>query len=187
MSDMIIEIVNVTISTIPTVKGSYQVADVAYKNKTFQDKLEGKKVMDFVNKEVFKVLKDAKFGDNFDVTRVKNDKGYWDWTALTSSSNGNGMDPVNVPTNQTPIMVKGNPSPKSTYETPEERAARQVLIVRQSSISSAVEFANHLKLKTTEEVIQIAKEFEAFVFGNEVELKELDPFKDFVDDSDLVI
>jgi hypothetical protein len=82
--------------------------------------------------------------------------------------------------------MKTNPSPKSTYETPEERAARQVLIVRQSSISSAVEFAVAHKVKDPQEVIAIAKQFEDYVFGNDKvkqEVVEVKPnFSDLEDD-----
>jgi hypothetical protein len=169
MSDMQIEIVANPVNTVPTAKGSYQVIELAYKNKSFQDKLEGKKVMSFTNKEVFNALKESKFGDIFNVTRVKNDKGFWDWTAVRggsmadSASNSVGTNDVPATSN----FVKGTPSPKSNYETTEERAARQVLIVRQSSISSAVEFAVAHKIKYTEEVIDIAKKFEAYVFGKD--------------------
>ena len=38
---MQIEVVANPVSTVPTAKGSYQVIDLAYKNKSFQDKLEG--------------------------------------------------------------------------------------------------------------------------------------------------
>lgn len=163
MSDMIIEIVANPINTVPTAKGSYQVIELAYKNKSFQDKLEGKKVMSFTNKDVFKALSEAKFGDVFTVSRVKNDKGFWDWTGVSTGKLG--MDvPARVPAGSSPAPV-GNASPKSTYETAEERAARQILIVRQSSINAAVEFGAYTKLKDTKEIIAVAKEFEAFVFG----------------------
>lgn len=63
--------------------------------------------------------------------------------------------------------VSPTPSPKSNYETPEERAKRQVYIVRQSSISSAVGAATLLKLKSKEDILNLAKYFEAYVFGTE--------------------
>lgn len=173
MSDMIIEVVANPVNTVPTAKGSYQVIELAYKNKSFQDKLEGKKVMSFTNKDVFKALQEAKFGDTFTVSRVKNEKGFWDWTAVNAGGGGNHQAvgvPAAAPTNRGATPV-GNSSPKSTYETPEERAARQVLIVRQSSISSAVEFACANKVKDEKEVIRLAKAFEAYVFGKEVEDK----------------
>jgi hypothetical protein len=203
MSDMQIEIVANPVNTVPTAKGSYQVIELAYKNKSFQDKLEGKKIMSFTNKEVFNALKESKFGDIFNVTRVKNDKGFWDWTAVRggsmadSASNSVGTNDVpatsnfvssNMTSAATSGYVKGTPSPKSTYETTEERAARQVLIVRQSSISSAVEFAAANKIKDEEEVIRLAKRFEAFVFGKEVttyqtgQSEVLEPPKNFFED-----
>jgi predicted RND superfamily exporter protein len=175
MSDMQIEIVNVSVATVPTAKGSYQVADVAYKNKTFQDKLEGKKVMSFSNKDVFSILVNAKFGDIFNVSRVKNDKGFWDWIKLSTGNvsymetdnNTNSESSSIQSTTSSGILKPGNVTPKSNYETAEERAAKQVLIVRQSSISSAVEFGSYNKLKDAKEIIAIAKQFETYVFGQE--------------------
>jgi hypothetical protein len=56
--------------------------------------------------------------------------------------------------------------PVSNYETKEERAARQVMIVRQSSLSNAVSTlsvgAKHL---TPSEVVAVAKEYERYVLG----------------------
>ena len=183
MSNMQIEIVANPINTIPTAKGSYQVIELAYKNKSFQDKLEGKKVMSFTNKDVFTTLSKAQFGDVFEVTRVKNDKGFWDWTSLGPVGSGSAA-PAGTPTSAASsgysAPVKGNVVPKSNYETSEERAARQVLIVRQSSISSAVEFAIGNKVKDEEEVIRIAKRFEAYVFGKDV--KASSPAMDKVDE-----
>lgn len=167
MSNLTIEIVANPVSTVPTAKGSYQVIDLAYKNKSFQDKLEGKKVMSFTNKDVFTVLQKASFGDIFNVSRTKNDKGFWDWTAVSSDGVVNNVSsaPTNNSSGTGPSIVKGTVTPKSNYETAEERAARQVLIVRQSSVSSAVDLAVANKIKDPQEVIKIAKEFEAYVFG----------------------
>jgi hypothetical protein len=143
--------------------------------------------MSFTNKEVFNALKESKFGDIFNVTRVKNDKGFWDWTAVRggsmadSASNSVGTNDVPATSN----FVKGTPSPKSNYETTEERAARQVLIVRQSSISSAFEFAFAHNTKDPQEVIAIAKQFEAYVFGKEaagVAEEVPEPPKNFFED-----
>ena len=169
MSNLTIEIVANPVSTVPTAKGSYQVIDLAYKNKSFQDKLEGKKVMSFTNKDVFAALQKAQFGDVFEVSRVKNDKGFWDWTAVNTG--GAGVNVSNA-SSGSPVVaspVKGTVTPKSNYETAEERAARQVLIVRQSSISSAVDLAVANKVKDPQEVIKIAQTFEAYVFGMAVE------------------
>ncbi len=183
MSTMQIEVVANPVSTVPTAKGSYQVIDLAYKNKSFQDKLEGKKVMSFTNKDVFSALQKAQFGDVFEVSRVKNDKGFWDWTAVNGAVSA--PSPTYAP--NPPDKKAGTVVPKSNYETAEERASRQVLIVRQSSISSAVDLAVANKVKDPQEVIKIAQAFEAYVFGKEAEpvVEEAPPgnfFEDMEDD-----
>lgn len=191
MSTMQIEVVANPVSTVPTAKGSYQVIDLAYKNKSFQDKLEGKKVMSFTNKDVFAALQKASFGDIFEISRVKNDKGFWDWTAANSggdvpAQSSGGASPM-ASNNNTASVKTGTVTPKSNYETAEERAARQVLIVRQSSISSAVDLAVANKVKDPQEVIKIAQTFEAYVFGKEAApvVEEAPPgnfFEDMEDD-----
>ena len=60
-------------------------------------------------------------------------------------------------------------SPKSTYETSEERAKKQIYIVRQSSISSAI--ALYPKAKN-EQILETAKLFEDYVFGNNLEIEQ---------------
>lgn len=178
-NQMQIEVVNVNVSTQPTAKGSYQIADVAYKNKSFQDKLEGKKVMSFANKDVFDILTKAQFGDVFTISRVKNDKGYWDWTSVDRDGGGAvANQPVAAAPNAGAAVAAprvATPAPKSNYETAEERAARQVLIVRQSSVSSAVELAVAAKIKDPQEVIKMARQFEDYVFDRNTEHEEARP------------
>lgn len=174
MSDLVIEVINVAATVVPTAKGSYSKLDVTYKNKSFQDKVESKPIMDFAAKEAYKALKDAKFGDVFFITRVKNDKGFWDWTKVSTDEQpqmvGNPITP-SKPTTSTP-------TPRSTYETAEERAARQIMIVRQSSISSAIAMYQHKSLEkvnmSTEFILGVAKEFEAYVMSKE----EKNPFNE---------
>jgi hypothetical protein len=147
-----IEVLAVTSTTKPTAKGSYTQLDVAYKR---DGKTEGKKIMSFGNsKPAFETLKNAKTGDVLTITSEKNEtSGYWDW--LNASAGG------------APAAASYTPSasPKSTYETAEERAKKQVYIVRQSSISAAVDLLKTDK-KTPEvnEVLAVAKQFEAYVF-----------------------
>ena len=169
MSNLTIEVVANPVSTVPTAKGSYQVIDLAYKNKSFQDKLEGKKIVEPYAKNIFPILSKAQFGDVFYVNRVKNDKGFWDWTSVSTDESGGDVPSASTgsPVASSPVKT-GNVTPKSNYETAEERAARQVLIVRQSSISSAVDLAVANKVKDPQEVIKIAKEFENYVFGKTV-------------------
>lgn len=63
-------------------------------------------------------------------------------------------------------------SPRSTYETAEERAKKQVYIVRQSSITQALTYFGLIKgiddtFPTTDEILGVASRFEAHVFGTE--------------------
>lgn len=177
MSNIVIEIVNVSKEVRPTkVAGkTYTLYDVAYKNKSFNDKLEGKKQADFVAKNVANILDKASFGDVFTVEREK-DGEYWKWTNLIQGNE--------APKQQENMQTsKPNVTPKSTYETAEERAARQVMIVRQSSISNAVAMLAAAGDKKTpinvDTVLQVAKAFESYVLGNK---PDQDPFTDFPED-----
>lgn len=159
---MQIQILNVSIQTQPTKTGkTYQLADVAYKNLSFQGKIEGKKIMSFgVTAESFKTLSTAQPGDTFEVEVVKNAAGYNDWVGMSKSD---GVVP-SVPVGSKP-MATAQPA-KSTYETAEERAKRQVLIVRQSSLSSAVAcLAVGSKKVEPSDVLAVAEMFENYVFG----------------------
>lgn len=93
---------------------------------------------------------------------------FWNVKSITPAGSVTEGVVANTPTKTTPTA-----SPRSTYETPEERAKKQVYIVRQSSISAALAYTNQIKdyYKGTEnpigEVMSIAKQFEAYVFGND--------------------
>lgn len=129
-----IEVFNLTRETKPTAKGgSYVLLDVAFKNLT-SGKTEGKKLFPFGDSEkAYKILNDAKTGSQFTITAEKgapNAQGqsFWNWVEVA---------PI-APGAVTSASSKAATAPKSTYETPEERARRQVLIVKQSSLSAAV-------------------------------------------------
>lgn len=163
---MKIQILNVTITTTPTAKGSYQTADVAFKNLSFQGKVEGKKVMSFgATKDSFGVLATAQPNEIYDVNVVKNDKGYNDWVSMTKGNADSGA-PQQSTAGQSPA---GNATAvrTSTYETPEERAKKQVYIIRQSSIGSAVTAlaCGAKSPPKVGEVLEYAKQLEAYVFG----------------------
>lgn len=144
-------------------KGKYRVANVAYKNLDGQDpsKPEGKKIMSFTNKDVFKIVSESKQGDVLDVKSAKNDKGYWEWTEVGPQGKNAGVQETNKKYSE---AAKGG----RDFETTEERAKKQVYIVRQSSITAALDLVkiNGTKAPVTEaDVIKSAKEFEKFVFA----------------------
>jgi hypothetical protein len=134
-------------------KGKYNQLTVNY---SADGKDQQKKVMSFTFKDVYETLKKTQAGDAFDI-KLEKDGKYWNWTEAKS------LGKEDVPTG-TMVSKKG----AGGWETPEERAARQIYIVRQSSISNALAYlalhknAEELSVSTT---LEIAKQFEDFVFS----------------------
>ena len=162
---MEIQVLSTSVETKPTTKGSYQVLEVAYKNLTFQGKVEAKKLLSFgANAEAFKALSTAQGASVWTVDVVKNDKGYNDWVKVTKGTTPSGnASPVGATAVTSATTTKGG------WETPEERAKKQIYIVRQSSISAAVN-ALSVGVKTApkaSEVIEYARELEQFVFSSD--------------------
>lgn len=154
----------------------YIITEVTYKNLTFGGKTESKKLMPFgATENAAKVLSQGAAGEVYEVTVVKNDKGYNDWTAVVKGTVGSVEAQASSGSKMGTSVVGGSaPSAsRSTYETPEERAKKQIYIVRQSSISAAISLTTvGTKTKpTTEEILAVAKEFENFVFGTEPSVK----------------
>lgn len=156
---MLIEVIDVG---TPVAVKKYHTIEVAYKA---DGKTSGKKLMSFLFPEVYETLSKASRGAVFEVTSVKNDAGYWDWVKVVES----GSAGLPAPTEQGAAprdFKQESKAVKSTYETAEERAARQILIVRQSSLSNAVAtLAVGAKSITPTAVVALAKEYEDYVFG----------------------
>lgn len=166
MSDMIIQIVAVEVGSAKSKAGKdYEFVEVTYKNKSFQDKVEAKKHNQYGDKNVFNTLKSANSGDVFTIERKKDDAGYWQWIGITSGTASGSSSSVGA-SSSAPSKSTSNPAPKSTYETPEERAKKQVYIIRQSSISSAIELLKtDKKVPDVTDILHVAKVFEDYVFG----------------------
>jgi hypothetical protein len=184
---------NITIlsvqSTTQTSKAGkpYQQLEVAFKNNTF-GKVESKKLMPFgAQKASFDALANAAVGSVFEVTVVKNDAGYNDWTTCTQAAPGavTGAGSINnatKPTAGTTMQVK------STYETPEERAKKQVYIIRQSSISAAIASLSvgaKSALKP-EDVLDLAEDYFTWVMQSPQDVAKQDIF-DMPNDNDEVM
>lgn len=189
-----IQVIATTTETKPTTKGSYQLLEVTYKDLD-KNKVASKKVMSFAKPEsVFKNLATAKGGDVYDIELVKNEQtGYWDWTLATKSSGatGAGAQDGSQITSGTKSTASATTTTKGGWETPEERAKKQIYIVRQSSISAAV---NALSVGSkvhpkAQEVIDYARTLEAYVFESDsaqaVASKDVDSIPKFDDLEDL--
>ena len=141
-------------------------------------KPDGKKLVDIYAKSVWPQLLAAKEGEVYEVEREKNAKGYWEWKSVTLSA---AAATDAAPQTATSPTTRAAALPKTervgSWETPEERSAKQVYIVRQSSITNAIAF---LKIEgdagtEVKEVIAIAKEFENYVFGGVADLTNDQP------------
>lgn len=129
-------------------KAKWQEVVVTYSNA---GKTQTKKVLSF--DPIFNKVKEMD-NDTYEITMTK-DGEYWKWTEIVKIAAGAGG---------TTVEAKPYSRP-NTYETPEERAKKQIYIVRQSSIANALEYSKSVKaLKTVEEVLDIAKKFESYVF-----------------------
>jgi len=172
-----ISIISVTTEQATAKNGkAYNKLNVAYKNLTFKGKVEGKQLFPFGNKEVYTTLQNASPGDVFNIEVQKNAQGYNDWIAATPSTgedvanaviDGGGATSFPAGRGQTGGNVNYQ---KRDYETAEERAKKQIYIIRQSSISSAIDLLSTgaKSPPKVEEVLEVAKRFEDFVFGTEI-------------------
>lgn len=124
---MQVQIRNVNVEWAGEGRKKYGKATVEY---THNGEARRQNVMSFSNPDVFKKVQELT-GQTVEVEVGKNDKGYSEWRSVTVGASNASNAPSPAATGTT--RVSG-----SNYETKEERAARQVLIVKQSSLSSAV-------------------------------------------------
>lgn len=132
-------------------KGKYNQLLVKYQS---DGKDSERKIMSFTFKEVYETLKTAQAGDAFDV-KLEKDGKYWNWVEVKPL----GREAVEA--------SSSSKKPVGTWETAEERAFKQICIVRQSSLSNAIAYLSHMedKSSTPDDVIDLAKQFEAFIFS----------------------
>ena len=155
---------------------NYQSIEITYKGN--DGKVSAKKLMSFSNPSVFKAASGWNKGDTVEIVTQKDDAGYWQWTGIGEAGSASQAPATTAASGgATATRVTG-----STYETKEERAARQVLIVRQSSLSVAVQalLAGAKTPPNAEDIISLAKQLESYVFAEEV--KTIPEISDLEDD-----
>lgn len=169
---MRIKVLAVEIKEVKEGKKDYKLMEVSYKNLEF-NKVEGKKIVSFASPDVFNALKDANPGDEFDVTKgEKSAAGFVPWTRCAPAGEGTGEANTAAQGGAT-TPSRAASSPRSTYETPEERAKKQVLIVKQSSLSNAISFLDDDPDKDVNKVLETARIFENYVFAVKDPVKAL--------------
>lgn len=158
----VIEIIDVSKETKPTAsgKGTYGIMTVTFKN-TGTGKIEAKKLVSFgQSASAFQLLEAAVKGNTYEIESVKGEK-YWEWV---SAARYDGVPPA--PTAPATSAATGSTSYKSNYETSEERATRQIMIVRQSSLANAVALLGAGASPAA--VLQLAQSFVDFVVNGPV-------------------
>lgn len=148
----------------------YKAVTLTYKNLSFQGKVESTDINQY-NRGCFEKVQKLIAKKSYVVTREKNDGGFWNWTDIQEASD------EAVSKASSPAVRSSAPTSSGgrDFETREERQARQVYIVRQSSIGSAIELLSVRgdKKAGASEVIDLAKQFENYVFGNEQEVADV--------------
>tara|TARA_B110000977_G_scaffold195295_1_gene273491 strand:+ start:3563 stop:4105 length:543 start_codon:yes stop_codon:yes gene_type:complete len=157
---------------------SYQSIEVTYKGDNGQT--SSKKLMSFSNPDVFKQAQTWAKGDAININSQKDDAGYWQWIGILGAGES---APVAVQTNSASTGAK--PATRvsgSNYPTSEERDKTQGFIVRQSSLSNAVNtLASGGKTASANDVIALAKVYEKFVMEGDASA-QASSVEDFPDD-----
>lgn len=161
---MQIVIKNVEVENVVKGKSRYSKAKVDY---TWNGEFRNQNIMSFSNPDVFKKVQEL-VGQTVEVEVGKNEAGYSEWRSISAVGGATGA-PAASPGTAATTRVTG-----SNYETKEERAARQVLIVKQSSLSAAVAtLSPGAKAPLDPNAVKaLAQDFADWVFNNEQELSE---------------
>jgi len=157
---MLFKFQEAVIETITKGRSKYQVANVTY---TYNGDNRTQKLMSFANPESFKVVQDLKSGDMIEVTVTKNDAGYNQWAAVKKVDSEGSVAPVVASNSPVTGKVLGN-----QYETRDERNTRQLHIVKQSSISNAINLLSPgaKGALNVEDVLSTAQQLVDFVYDN---------------------
>lgn len=145
----------------------FHTLEVAYKNNTFQGKVEGFKVTQF--QKAFNDVAVLQPGETVEVN-IEKKNGFNEWVSVSKEGGPQVVASSTERVQKQPSsgdMYRSKQSSVSTYETAEERAKKQVYIVRQSSIASAVS-ALSVGAKSSikvSDVLSYARELEAYVFN----------------------
>lgn len=154
-----ITIQDVRIEEVKKGRSVYSIANVVY---TFKGQQKEQKLFSFSNPQVFKDVQTYK-GQEVSVEVAKNDKGYDQWAKISPAGAASAS----------PAPVTGKVA-GSNYETADERKQRQLLIVKQSSITNAIATLSPGAKGALDAslVLALAQKYVDFVYGNDVDEAE---------------
>ena len=130
---MKIKIIKTSVEWQEKGKAKWQKLNVVFHNDS-TGRVDGRNILSFTNKDVFGSLSNAQKDEVYEITEVQNAKGYPEIVKVEKLDSS----AVAVPASTSEAPSRSQPAPRPSFETPEERAKRQELIVRQSSLSNAV-------------------------------------------------
>lgn len=148
-------------------RGKYNMLNVAFVNLA-NNKVDAKNIPSFAESQpAYEALRNASVDDVFNISTARNPKNdkYVDWVqAVKGEANESvgGTATEAAPAATRSFERKGSTTGGRDYESKDERAARQVLIVRQSSLSAAVEVLG--SGRPSVDYTKLAEEFTAWVF-----------------------
>ena len=155
--------------------GTYDAWELVYRSPENEVKQLAKPIQSLkFNKPLASALASLVPNDEFTADLEKNAAGFWDVKEVVKGA----AEPkaASVPPASTAVTSERAVQPQravnrvtgSTYETPEERAKKQVVIIRQSQISNAIAYlTDHAgpagEVISVERVVEVAEAFEKFV------------------------
>lgn len=148
--------------------GQYDAWELAYRSTENEVKTLVKPVQSLRFNPSLKIsLEQLIPGDDFTALLEKNPNGFFDVKSVEKGI----KEMVDSPKGSSTAAEAASPARSgritgSNYETAEERAKRQVVIVRQSTINAAIEALQMMKLEAPAnqaDVLELAKEFEKHV------------------------
>lgn len=117
------------------------------------------------NHAVRNSLDELQAGEKFTMTKEKNDKGFWEVKTLIK-----GVVEAAPQQGKSYTPSKNNSGGGGNWPTSEERKETQTHIIRQNSVTNAVNFVSQTAQKkdqTVTMVLQVAKQFEQFVLSGD--------------------
>lgn len=99
-----------------------------------------KVIMSFANPAVYDTIKKLNGGETMDVSFVEGDTKYYNWASVKVVG-----DASEAPQKAGGELKSAGPTQgtaRSTYETPEERARKQVYIIKQSCLAQAAAYSS---------------------------------------------
>lgn len=174
MANLRIQVIGTSNEFVSKGKNGYNKLTVTYKNLA-TNKIEVKNVMDFASQEVYDKLKDAGKDSVFAITSEKVGD-YWQWTEV-HRDDGPVPEAVATPASKTtPAAKAGSWEEKNALDRErfEFEKTKQILIIRQSCLSSAVAL---LPKGNPNDVLTVAEQFEEWVTR-----KDLGSLNDMSDD-----